>query len=91
MFFPNPVTGSLDSMTPASLALQLQEATLSDLQRMEVLGSVPIWVLSGLRLERTGARQVAPGWAVGVYRTGEDGQTETVPSPATPKRRARKR
>jgi hypothetical protein len=82
MFGPHPATVS-DMNTP--------EASLSDFQSMEVLGSVPIWVLTGLRLERTGARLVAPGWVVGVYKTEDDGQTEVVPSPAAPKRKFRKR
>jgi hypothetical protein len=86
MFLPNPLTGSLDPVTPATLARELHEATLSDLQSMEVLGSVPIWVLSGLRLERMGERLVAPGWAVGVYRTADEGEKEVVPRPAVRER-----
>lgn len=34
---------------------------------MEVLGSVPIWVLSGLRLHRVGWRHLQSGWVVGVF------------------------
>ncbi len=41
--------------------------TLSDLHGMEVLGSVPVWVLGGLRLHRKGWRHLQAGWVVGVY------------------------
>lgn len=34
---------------------------------MEVLGSVPVWVLGGLRLHRKGWRHLQAGWVVGVY------------------------
>jgi|GEM_PF-4974761 len=82
MFGPHPAT-ALDIDPP--------ESPLSSFQSMEVLGSVPIWVLSGLRLERTGARIVAPGWAVGVYRTEDDGEREIVPPPSARKRKSRRR
>ena len=42
----------------------------SDFHSMEVRGSVPIWVLSGLRLVRLGSRVVVAGLEVGVYRMG---------------------
>lgn len=41
--------------------------TLADLHGMEVLGSVPVWVLGGLRLHRKGWRHLQAGWVVGVY------------------------
>ncbi len=44
------------------------ELTLADLHGMEVVGSVPIWALGGLRLHKTGWRQMQPGWVVGVYQ-----------------------
>lgn len=37
----------------------------------EVLGTVPIWVLAGFRLERIGWRRQDSGWSVGVYRLEE--------------------
>jgi hypothetical protein len=37
---------------------------------LEILGSVPVWGLCGLRLERLGSRRIAEGWEVGVYRMG---------------------
>ncbi|HQF53962.1 MAG TPA: hypothetical protein PK208_02460 [Fibrobacteria bacterium] len=41
--------------------------TVADLHGMEVLGSVPVWVLGGLRLHRKGWRHLQAGWVVGVY------------------------
>jgi hypothetical protein len=41
--------------------------TLAELHGMEVLGSVPVWVLSGLRMHRVGWRHLQSGWVVGVY------------------------
>ncbi|MEK7391184.1 MAG: hypothetical protein AAB214_01345 [Fibrobacterota bacterium] len=41
--------------------------TLAELHGMEVLGSVPIWVLAGLRMHRVGWRHLQSGWVVGVY------------------------
>lgn len=41
--------------------------TLADLHGMEVVGSVPIWALAGLRVHKTGWRQMQAGWVVGVY------------------------
>jgi hypothetical protein len=32
-----------------------------------VVGSVPIWALAGLRVHKTGWRQMQAGWVVGVY------------------------
>lgn len=37
----------------------------------EVLGTVPIWVLAGFRLERIGWRRQESGWSAGVYRLEE--------------------
>lgn len=42
--------------------------TLADLHGMEVVGSVPIWALAGLRVHKTGWRQMQAGWVVGVYQ-----------------------
>jgi len=44
------------------------ELTLADLHGMEVVGSVPIWALAGLRVHKTGWRQMQAGWVVGVYQ-----------------------
>ena len=41
--------------------------SLEDLHGMEVLGSVPVWVLGGLRLHRKGWKHLQSGWVVGVY------------------------
>ena len=41
--------------------------SLADLHGMEVVGSVPIWALAGLRVHKTGRRQMQAGWVVGVY------------------------
>ena len=41
--------------------------TLEDLHGMEVLGSVPVWILGGLRLHRKGWKHLQTGWVVGVY------------------------
>lgn len=62
---------SFHSASAATAALEApvpHEVSLSDFSGMEVLGSVPIWVLSGLRLERVGHRMVSNQWPVGVYR-----------------------
>jgi hypothetical protein len=32
------------------------------------MGTVPVWVLSGLRLERVGQQRLPNGWVVGVYQ-----------------------
>jgi len=49
-------------------ALPPDLAQLSDMEELEIMGSVPIWILSGLRLERTGWRSLDSGWTVGIYR-----------------------
>lgn len=40
---------------------------LEDLHGMEVGGSVPVWALAGLRLHKSGWRQLESGCVVGVY------------------------
>jgi len=68
MLDPNPLTEHI-GLPASDREGRIQNVMLaSDFQSMEVLGSVPVWVLSGLRLERMGSRTVATGWEVGVYR-----------------------
>ena len=45
---------------------------MSDMDGLEVMGSVPLWVLCGLRLKRTGWRSLDSGWTVGLYRMDTD-------------------
>jgi hypothetical protein len=68
MLDPNPVTENFQLASSKPERRLPGDAFASDFRSMEVLGSVPVWVLSGLRLERTGSRLVAAGWEVGVYR-----------------------
>lgn len=35
---------------------------------LRIMGTVPVWVLSGLRLERVGQQRLPNGWVVGVYQ-----------------------
>jgi hypothetical protein len=56
------------------------ELTLADLHGREVVGSVPIWALAGLRVHRTGWRQMQAGWVVGVYLI-DISSLEPLPSP----------
>ena len=70
MLDPNPSTEPIDHRSSDREGRIQNIVPASDLHGMEVLGSVPIWVLSGLRLERMGSRTVATGWEVGVYRMG---------------------
>jgi hypothetical protein len=53
---------------PRSSGQSGQALTLADLHGMEVVGSVPIWALAGLRVHKTGWRQMQAGWVVGVYQ-----------------------
>jgi len=62
MVSPNPMVGHSES-APADPAA----SDLGD-QVLEVLGTVPVWVLGGMRLERLGERTMPNGWVVGVYQ-----------------------
>lgn len=68
MLDPTPMTERIDLDPPVLEGRRQSAVPLSDFHSMEVLGSVPVWVLSGLRLERMGSREVSTGWNVGVYR-----------------------
>ena len=69
----------LASRTRQSISVQgsspEEGSSLSDMDGLEIMGSVPIWVLSGLRVEWTGWRSLDSGWTVGVYRMNADGAT----------------
>ena len=54
-----PAAPAPNTVSPAS--------SLTNLHGLEVMGSVPIWVLSGLRLHRVGWKHMQSGWVVGVY------------------------
>jgi len=58
------------AQTPTSTIEDPSSATDGSLPP-EVLGTVPIWVLAGFRLERIGWRRQDSGWSVGVYRLEE--------------------
>lgn len=70
MLDPNSSTERIDLRSTDREGRIQDIVPASDFHSMEVLGSVPIWVLSGLRLVRTGSRTVVTGWEVGVYRMG---------------------
>ena len=65
----NPDAPVLSSeASPQQAAPAVPALSLADLQAMEVLGSLPVWVLSGLRLKRIGWRHLQSGWVVGVFK-----------------------
>lgn len=69
---PDPTTKTI-ALEPSDQERQIQirnRIPASDFASIEVLGSAPVWVLSGLRLERTGSRLVSSGWEVGVFHIG---------------------
>jgi hypothetical protein len=68
MLDPDPMTESFDRASSKLAPGMPSSGSESDFWNMEVLGSVPIWVLSGLRLKRTGSRRITAGWEVGVFR-----------------------
>lgn len=52
-----------------------------------VLGTVPIWVLSGLRLVRTGFGRLPNGWPVGLYSLSRpEGEREPSAADLVPRR-----
>ena len=72
MLHPNPMTASID-LAPSGLEGGIHNRVLAeDYRSIEVLGSVPLRVLAGFRLERTGSRRAVAGWDVGVYRMDID-------------------
>lgn len=68
MLDPNTSTERIDLRSTDREGRIQGIAGAPDFHSMEVLGSVPIWVLSGLRLVRMGSRVVVAGLEVGVYR-----------------------
>lgn len=67
MVSSNPMVGRPES-APADPAPDLEGSPAEVDQVLEVLGTVPVWVLGGMRLERLGERQMPNGWVVGVYQ-----------------------
>lgn len=71
---------TIDPIVPTRTSLSLsahesssvEGSSLSDMDGLEVMGSVPLWVLCGLRLKRTGWRSLDSGWTVGLYRMDTD-------------------
>jgi len=62
-----PEVPAISILPPADSPEVAPSLTLAELHGMEVLGSVPVWVLSGLRMHRVGWRHLQSGWVVGVY------------------------
>jgi hypothetical protein len=61
--------------------------SLADLHGMEVVGSVPIWALAGLRVHKAGWRQMQSGWVVGVYEM-DISSLPSIEDPETPAAKA---
>ena len=68
MVSPNPMVGHSESAPADPAASDLEVSAEVGDQVLEVLGSVPVWVLGGMRLERLGERKMPNGWVVGVYQ-----------------------
>jgi len=68
MVSPNPMVGHSESATADPAASGLDASPDMGDQVLEVLGTVPVWVLGGMRLERLGERKMPNGWVVGVYQ-----------------------
>lgn len=68
MLDPHPTTEGI-CFAPIDLNSKTRNPDASsDVGNMEILGSVPVWALAGLRLQRVGFRLVTADWEVGVYR-----------------------
>lgn len=68
MVSSNPMVGHSESASADSAAADLGASAGEVEQVLEVLGTVPVWVLGGMRLERLGERRMPNGWVVGVYQ-----------------------
>lgn len=68
MVSSNPMVGQSESAPAAPTVSELVATGGTYDQVLEVLGSVPVWVLGGMRLERLGERTMENGWVVGVYQ-----------------------
>jgi len=70
MLDPNPTTVGIRPRPSNPRGERQIQAPSEDFHSLEILGSVPVWGLCGLRLERLGSRRISEGWEVGVYRMG---------------------
>ena len=70
MLDPNPTTPGIRPISSNQTLERQRLVPSEDFHSLEILGSVPVWGLTGLRLERLGIRRISEGWEVGVYRMG---------------------
>ncbi len=62
---PEPLPFSAKSASDAFRTFAMK--SFSEMHGLEILGSVPVWVLAGMRLHRVGWRHHQAGWVAGVY------------------------